>query len=545
MSAEGAPAPGDAAPSPVVPPVPAAHSQAFFAYLILTAVACGALVMVIEVLGSRIVGPLYGVSLFVWTSLITVTLVSLAGGYAVGGHLADRRGKTGDLYTIILAAGVLVLMVPLAKGPILKACLPLGLRGGAFVSSLILFGPSLFLLGCISPYLIKVAAREVTRIGRTVGTFYALSTLGSVVGTVATGFFLIGALGINQTLLATGCALIALAAGYFVLFRRQLQAAALAVVPLLFLPPGPPQRRTLPNGTVATVVQVRDGFYGNLKVVDYTVPGFTEREIVIDGLVQGGVDLTTGESVYPYPYYLEFIPLALHPAGRTCLVVGLGCGVIPRRFHQRGVEVDVVDIDPEVVDLAKRHLGFAIPNEVAIADARTYLAESEQRYDYLILDAFTGDTTPAHLLSVEALGVARDRLTERGVLAMNLAGSLERETFMTASVVRTLEELFDQVEVYPTFDRKETSGNLAVVAYQGEPRRFSPTATLQGQTIHYRVRADIMRNLGRRFRFPEGTPAIVLTDDYNPIDVYDTWLKERVRQTIIDGTDWDILVASE
>src|SRR5512134_3066126 len=102
-------------------------SAALVYYLSISAVVCGALVMVIEILGSRVIGPFFGVSLFVWTSLITVTLVALAAGYAAGGVLSDRRGTPDTLYAIVLAAGLLVLLVPFIRAPVLRACVPLGL----------------------------------------------------------------------------------------------------------------------------------------------------------------------------------------------------------------------------------------------------------------------------------------------------------------------------------------------------------------------------------------------------------------------------------
>jgi hypothetical protein len=152
------------------------QSRVFLGYLIATSVVCGALVMVIEILGSRVIGPFFGVSLFVWTSLITVTLAALAGGYAAGGFLADRRPMPSTLYILILAAGVFALLVPSLKGPVLKATASWGLRSGAFASALLLFGPALFLLGCVTPFLVKLAARELRTLGRTVGSFAALST---------------------------------------------------------------------------------------------------------------------------------------------------------------------------------------------------------------------------------------------------------------------------------------------------------------------------------------------------------------------------------
>src|SRR5512134_2487880 len=114
-------------------------SAALVYYLSISAVVCGAIVMVLEILGSRVIGPFFGVSLFVWTSLITVTLVALAAGYAVGGALSDRGRAPDRLYAIIATAGAFVLAVPLLKGPVLGACVGLGLRAGALVSAFVLF----------------------------------------------------------------------------------------------------------------------------------------------------------------------------------------------------------------------------------------------------------------------------------------------------------------------------------------------------------------------------------------------------------------------
>mgnify|MGYP000064615548 CR=1 FL=1 len=138
----------------------------------------------------------------------------------------------------------------------------------------------------------------------------------------------------------------------------------------------------------------------------------------------------------------------------------------------------------------------------------------------------------------------RERLQPNGVLAVNLIGSLKKESFMTASVVKTLQSAFDVVDVYPTFDANESAtgvGNLAVMAYQGKRRELQVDhARFQS---HASVRQKVFANLGRRYDFPAGTPAIVLTDDYNPVDFFDGWLREMVRKSILESTDWDILIS--
>ena len=518
-------------------------SRTFLYYLVSTAMVCGALIMAIEILGSRVIGPFFGASLFVWTSLITVTLIALAAGYAAGGVLSDRKPSPAYLYGIILLSGVLTLLVPVLKGPVLKATVSWGLRTGAFASSLALFGPALFLLGCVSPYLVKIAAREMQNLGRTVGLFYAISTVGSFVGTVLTGFFLIAYFGVNAIFTVIGSLLIALASGYFLFFRKKVAILAALVLPLLLSHQVGPVSKLMANGTRVTKVFSKDTHYGNLKVVDYSLGEKRQRELMIDGLIQGGMDPADRQSVYEYAYYLEFLPYGINPAGKNCLVIGLGAGLVPVWYEARGVRTDIVDIDPDVVSIAKNYFGFAVSGDVIIADARYYLNTSSKQYDYIILDVFNGDTTPGHILSLEALELVRARLTEKGIVAINLIGSLKHENFMTVSIIRTLEKVFRNVDIYPNYDMEtsEGGGNITVLAYDAAFKPFD-RSSVAGLSVHPFAEAGVNRFLGNPYRLPAGTPGMILTDDHNPIDFYDIWLKEWVRNTILAGIDLDMLI---
>lgn len=504
---------------------------------------CGALVMVVEVLGSRVLGPFFGVSLFVWTSLITVTLVALAAGYAAGGVLSDRRSDPGYLYGIILAAGFCVLAIPLLKGMVLKVCLPLGLRVGALASSLLLFGPALFLLGCVSPYLVRIAAKEMKNIGRTVGIFYALSTVGSFAGTVLTGFVLIAYLGVNRIFEIAGILLICLALGYFGYFRKKFPALAVLIIPFFLVTAEAPVSKVLPGGTRVTKVFSKDSFYGNLKVVDYSAGKTHTRELIIDGLVQGGIDMNDKLSIYEYAYFLEFLPYRKNPAGKNCLVIGLGAGVVPRWYEQQGIRTDVVDIDPEIVEIARNYFGFHISGDIVISDARYFLSAAGNTYDYVVLDVFNGDTTPGHVLSREAMLLIRSRMTPEGVLAVNLIGSLKEKNFMTASVIKTIGSVFPIVELHPIFSQEngEGWGNMVVLAYQS-PRNEVSEARNRAFPVHAFAQNGVDQFLEKQFHFPNDVRAVILSDDYNPIDFYDAWLKENVRKSILKDTDWDILL---
>lgn len=512
-------------------------------YLLLTAGAAGAVVMVIEVVGSRIVGPFFGVSLFVWTSLITVTLLALALGYALGGLACDRRPAPAVLYVLLFLAGLAVLLVPWLKVPVLRACVPLGLRAGSLAASALLFGPCLALLGCVSPYVVRLATRDVAHVGRTVGLFAAVSTGGSFLGTLATGFVLIAYVGASRVFTLAGALLLLLSAGYFVTFARRRAAVALVLLPLAASAPRVPVSKVMANGTRVAEVARYEGFYGTVLVLDYSYGARRTRELVIDGLVQGGIDLADGLSTYEYSYFVEQLPWGARPGGRTALVIGAGAGLVPAWYEARGVRVDVVDINSDVLAAARAHFGFRPAGDVFVEDARAFLTRPGRAYDYVVLDAFTGDTTPGHLLTLEALRLLRARLAPGGIVAANLAGSLGRETLMTASVVRTFEAVFAEVRVHPTFDPEagERYGNVVLIA-SDEPLPAFDARRAGTWPVHSFAREAVQQRLGRTWRFPPGTPALLLTDDFNPLDARDAWLKERIRREVLATTDWDVLL---
>lgn len=523
----------------------ASTSGVFRAWLVATSFLCGALVMTLEILGSRVIGPLFGASLFVWTSLIAVTLLSLAVGYALGGRLADRSDGSPDLlYGLIALSGVATLALPFMRGAVLEACVPLGIRLGAFTSALVLFAPPLLLLGMVSPFIVRLAARELRSLGWTVGLFAALSTGGSVAGTIATGFFLIPRFGVTRIFTASGLILLVLAAGWFGVARRRL-AAVLLLLPLpMLLREEALVSKVQDNGTSATVVVRRESAYGELKVIDYGYGESHTRELMIDGLVQGGIDLRSGLSIYEYSYFMSQLARAKNPTGTRALAIGLGAGIVPKWFEERGVRSDVVEIDPEIVRIAREQFAFHASGVIHVEDARASLSRLDGQWDYVLLDVFGGDTTPGHLLSREALALVEPRLAPGGVLAANLITELAPKPWVLASVVRTMRTVFDVVEIHPTFDASAAGpgfGNIVVIAYDGPPRPVRPE-DLSREPAHRLAAESVTGILGHEWMLPPDAQGTILTDEFNPIDFFDLRTRERVRAQIIAGTDFDILL---
>ncbi len=522
----------------------AAASPGSDRYLVFTAFVSGAVVMVIEILGSRVIGPPFGVSLFVWTSLITVTLVSLALGYWIGGRVSDAKDTPGALFTIILISGIFILIIPLTKAPVINASISLGLRAGSLVSSAVLFGPPLFFLGMVTPFTVKLYMKESEGLGKTVGWLYAVSTCGSFLGTVFTGFLLIPNLGVNNIIYLSSFVLISTSAFYWLAFRRKARYMALLALPvaLALLPKGLPSV-TRPDGTKVSVVHERETPYGQIKVVDYSYGDLRHREFLLDNIVQGAIDVGSGRSTSPYTYYIERLARGYGKGAETALVIGLGSGMIPKTFAgYYNIKTDVVEINKDVIDAASRYFAFdPSKHKIHILDGRYFLRSGSALYDIIVLDAFAGDTPPSHLISLEAFQSARKRLSDDGVLLMNFVGSNQRsDSAVLSSVYKTLKAVFPSVDVYASGRYASPAPivtNFIFTASNKEKALFQESAY---PPVYPALYDDVNGIFYRKVPFEKGP--FLFTDDYNPIDFQDLKTREAFRYITILTADRDIVV---
>lgn len=525
------------------------QNSAISKYLVITAFISGTIVMVIELIGSRVIGPPFGVSLFVWTSLITVTLVSLAIGYWLGGKLADANASHTTLFIIILLAGAYLSAVPLIKSTVLDASLSLGLRAGSLAGSTALFGPPLLLLGMVTPYVVKLyMADNAGGIGRTVGWLYSISTAGSFIGTVLTGFVLIPGLGVNKIIYLSSFMLIALSAVYFAVFRRKFLSILLVLAPALplFYNPGLPTI-VRPDGTRVELLMNKDTAYGQIKVVDYSYGNVRLREFLTDSIIQGAVDVNTRLSIASYSYYIERLAHAYNKNAKNALVIGLGAGVIPGNLQNYyKLKTDVVEISAPVLETAKKYFAFDDSKvAVHIEDGRYFLKTSTGDYDIVVLDAFSGDVTPGHLMSLEAFSLIKKRLARNGILLINfIGGNAPEDKTVLTSLYGTLKEVFKNVDIYAhkNFSAAEPSVvNLVFVAHDSavlDTDALKPENS--AQPIYPGLKEDVEGVHTRAVALERGP--IIFTDDYNPADFYDMRLRERWRAVTLLSSDKEIIV---
>jgi spermidine synthase len=301
----------------------------------------------------------------------------------------------------------------------------------------------------------------------------------------------------------------------------------------------------MPDGTKITVQHMEESFYGRIQVLDFSYKEHLLRELMIDGMVQGGTDPRSGLAAYETVVLMERLPLLLTKSPERALVIGLGPGTMPIFYEKNGVTTDVVDIDPAVIETARKWFDFNISGNVYIEDARQVVSTLSKPYDIIILDIFNGDVQPAHVMSLEALKDIKRILKPGGVLTINIVGALKGRTRMTESVVKTLDAAgFNQIDLYPMFEMIDTEddlwGNIVLTAYEGSKRHIDLTR-LQDWPVNIMAN-NAMTFIQTPIRIEPTVQAIILSDDYAPLDVEDAWMREAVRLSIQGNLDPSLLM---
>jgi len=444
---------------------------------------CGAVLMAFEMVGSRILAPTFGSTIFVWGSLIGVFLGALSLGYFVGGRLADRLPKFLVLGALIAAAGLIILVVPLYA---LATCRWIdrgdpGHRLNPLFASMVLFFVPSVLLGTVSPFSVRLQARSVATMGNVAGRLYALSTLGSIAGTIVATFWLIPSYGTSSNIKGLGVCLVVVSLLAIVPpVRRQVAAgdgrgatgtgAALLGAVVLGILPTPSYIR-IDEGE--KLVAEADSPYQHIGVVLLS-RGASEAtkqwslRMVFDKYIESEVMVQDGDPVKirirePYESGAKYtdtlhLPLLFNEDPRSVLIVGGGGGVVPtifRRDYPQLEHIDVVEIDPLVLRISQKYFGFAPDGKrltTTLKDGRVYVRDCKKSYDIIILDAFTGGRPPFHLLTKEFLELVKARLTPMGVCHLNIISALEGEkSRLFWAMLKTFHAVFgkDRVYVFP------------------------------------------------------------------------------------------------
>lgn len=424
----------------------------------LIAFLCGAVVMVLELIGSRVLAPYVGTSVFTWTSLIGLMLAALSIGYWYGGRWADKHADDQHLALILFLSGLGIVWTTYAQRfvPHLPALLS-DVRVSALAASFILFTPATVCLGMITPLLVKRKVEDLSTTGQTVGDVYAFSTIGSIVGTFLGGFLLISYFGTNAILFGLA-AILFLLAGWAHPARPWKSALVVFLllsantVAFVWIKPAP-----IPLGSTSTLVADVDTTYSRFWIYDQSSGDQTVRYLTNNRrLVQSAMFLDSGEPTF---LYIKAYDLAqtFNPDAKHTLMIGAGGFIYPNHFLKTYPEktMDIVEIDSALEGLARRFFSFEDRGRARIyaEDGRTFLNRTTETYDAILLDAFGSDMSmPFQLATQESVQKISEHLSPNGTVLVNIFGATEgRRASFLKDEYATYQSVFPFVYVLPMY----------------------------------------------------------------------------------------------
>jgi len=477
---------------------------------------CGAVIMVIELTGSRVLAPYLGTSLVVWTSLIGIILASLSLGYWWGGRLADRRPEARLLGGLILLASLATAAIALTKSFVLAYLQSkvTGLHMAAVWSTLLLFAPPSVLLGMVTPFAVRLRIADTRTSGQTAGNLYAISTIGSIFGTFLAGFVLIAWLGSTNILLLMA-AVLALASWLAARSGGRTKVAAVALFLIMLSAAWVYDAQLRSAGFVDTdtaynrviVFKGAENSTGRLMRVMVTGPHAKQSAMYLDA---------PAALALPYTRYFRLVEHFV-PEMKRLLVLGGGGFSFPKYAlaNYADVSVDVVELDPGIITLARDYFELRDhPRQRIITeDARTFLNRNRETYDAILCDTFNSHyAIPFHLATQEAAQRMKDALSPNGVVLVNLLSNPDGECgrFLHA-LFGTYTAVFPRVLAFAVGDPHDRAcwQNIILAAFA------SAEETPQTSTD-----PDISAMLAKRFNVPAAAGLPVMTDDYAPVDRY-------------------------
>lgn len=468
--------------------------------------------MILEIVGSRILAPFLGTSIVVWTSLIGIILGSLSLGYWLGGRLADK-GPSYKIFSLFIFISALSLVfIVLFNSTILTFIQEYiaGIYIKTVIASLYLFSLPSVLLGMVSPYAVRLKIKDIANSGQTVGNLYAISTIGSIVGTFAAGFCLIPFFGSRRIFIFLSIVLILTT---FLAYSKEFKKTRIIFIFLLSFLLIPASLNRQPG-----LVDIDTQY--NRVLIYKSVDKLTQKPVL--NLVTGPYSrqstkfLDSDDLVFAYTKYYR---LARHfkPDLNYSLMIGGAAYSYPKDYLEKYplAKLDVVEIDAKMTELAKKYFNLQDNPRLTIfhEDGRTFLNKTKTKYDVIYIDAFsTPLTIPYQLTTKEAVGKIYNALVDDGVALVNIISALEGEKgkFLRAELA-TYKTFFPQVYLFLVQDSKDgfRVQNIMLVGLKSDktPSFISNDNELNNYLKHLwlgQIRLD----------------QPILTDDYAPVDYY-------------------------
>lgn len=473
---------------------------------------CWAIVMIYELVWSRVLWPYFGSSIFVWSSLIGVVLLSLSIGYYYWWQDADKSASISRLSSIIFLSWILILIMLLWKDYVLKYFLHLfqDIKYWVFFSVIVLFLPASVLLWMVTPFAFKLKLQKIEDSWKTAWSLYAMSTFGSIFGTFLCGFYLIPTFGTNNILLFISAFLILLSMLLAGKIYLKTKIFLLLWIVLVYL-------YNIYNSQYVSSILDFDTQYSRIFIYNYIESKSWKlaRVMGINNENHSSMFLDSDELVNEYTKYYSLIE-HFTPWFSKVLMIWWAWYSFPKYFLQNyeNAKITVVEIDPKITELATKYFRLKPHKNLEIIhqDWRVFLNKSKEKFDAILWDAFTSKySVPYQLTTIEAVQKQYDMLNDNWVVILNIISWIKwpKSTFLQAEY-NTFSKVFPQVYLFPVRDESEYNlQNVILVALKSNELVSFINSKENLQQLLNRHRTWTIENFDN-----------ILTDDFAPVDNY-------------------------
>ena len=495
--------------------------------LLITVFVAGMVSLGVELTAARLLDPFFGNSLIIWAVLIGIVLLYLTVGYYVGGNWADRKPYYRVLYQIAAWAAFLIGVVPFVARPVLLwsmqgfAEYSAGILVGSLLGVVALFSIPVTLLGCVSPFAIRLsmADERVESSGHVAGRLYALSTVGSLVGTFLPVLVLVPNIGTRNTFLFFSFLLLAVSlVGLFIELQGRallyLLMPAILIVLILVLPGSvvkPVEYGKLLHETESAYNYIQVVEWGDEVLLKLNEGQGVHSVYAPDSVLVGGV-----WDYFLIAPYFNNAPYKADQVGSLALI-GSAAGTVPKQYTAiyGPIPIDGAEIDPEIIRVGREYFDMNEPNFNAVAqDGRYFLRNSPKQYDVIAVDAYRPPYIPFHLATREFFAEAREHLTENGVVVVN-AGRTHTDWSLVEVLASTLKTEFPNVYLVDLANPGQDLINVLVVATK-QPTQLENLAENAALIDNPILKQVTEASIPRAEEFTE--PSVAFTDDKAPVE---------------------------
>jgi spermidine synthase len=489
----------------------------------------GACVMAAELIGAKMLAPFFGSSLYVWATVLAITLFALTSGYFIGGILSEKKNANLNLYLIALLGGVFMVLMPSLCNALFIWFGTWRLIPATLISTTILLFPPVFLMGMVSPLIISLIGNQFIKPGRAAGLVYSISTLGGILSTFLCGFYIIPVMGLKFPCMAFGVLLTLIPAVNLIRLKNTNGVSIFIFALIFFFSQLANQNNKLSK---VNVLYKQEGILGQLMVIEFPklddTSLFHGKYLMVNRIIQTKEDYRVTHHKYlDYVYEIDNIAKTAGIVKGNVLINGLGGGSLAKLFYDKGFNVKAVELDERIVNAAREYFNLPVQVKTEVDDARHYLNTHSVKNNIVVFDMFKGEENPGHVLTHQSISKLNRNLSNDGIIIVNANGYTSGKNGKgNRSIFKTIEQCGFKCFVIPVEKKviSEDFRNILIVGVKSQNKKAIEQI------------ANQFRNQLIHFNQSQMADAVLLTDDKPILDYINAGAARLWRYYYIQNT---------